>query len=139
NWQGDRTRLYHFLHERHANLAAHAMLRKAVDLGAATDALPSDFFDLTDSQALRVLGQAPHRGLAALVARVRMGAERHHCCVWEGEVPPTARAIPTLVSGWHERLALEERLAGEGALAPHEGSVGAVGWRAPAVAPRVAP
>src|SRR5262249_4431772 len=67
NWQADRARLYRFLHEGHQNLAAHAMLRKAVDLGAATNILPPDFFDLTDVQALRLLGQALHRGLATLV------------------------------------------------------------------------
>src|SRR5262249_38271117 len=138
NWQADRARLYRFLHEGHQNLAAHAMLRKAVDLGAATDILPPNFFDLTDIQALRLLGQALHHGLGTLVARVGAQECLRHRCVWEAEVLAHACTIPELLSGWRERLALENRLAAESALAPHEVIVEAVVSRAQRALPPIA-
>lgn len=119
-WQVDRAHVYRYLHERHRNLAAHAMLRKAVDLAAATHILPPTFFNMTDGQALRVLELALDRGLVTLVQRVQNDASRLHRCVWEGETPAHSQAIPTLVAGWRERLALEARLAAEAGLAPHE-------------------
>jgi HD superfamily phosphohydrolase len=135
-WLADRSIVYRFLHEGHHNLAAHAMLRKAVDLGAATGILPDNFFDLTDVQALRLLGHALHRGLVALVQRVRAGEHQHHGCVWEAEAPgPT---IPALLRGWRERLALEQQLAQEAALAPHEVIVEAVVSRAGRALPPLA-
>ena len=135
-WLADRSIVYRFLHEGHHNLAAHAMLRKAVDLGAATGILPDNFFDLTDVQALRLLGQALHRGLEALVQRVRAGERQQHCCVWEAEAP--GPAIPALLRGWHERLTLEQQLAQEAALAPHEVIVEAVVSRARRALPPLA-
>lgn len=119
-WQADRAHVYRFLHEGHRNLAAHAMLRKAVDLAAATNILPPTFFDMTDGQALHLLEQGLDRGLVALVERVRRGASLLHRCVWEGETAALAREIPALLAGWRERLALEARLAAEAGLAPHE-------------------
>ncbi len=114
-WQRDRLRVYAYLHEGHRNLALHAMLRKAVDLGAATGILPDTFFDLTDRQALRLLGGALDRGLAALVRDARAGAA--YACVWQAEVSASAEeAIRLLVAGWRERLALEAQLAAEAAL-----------------------
>lgn len=119
-WQMDRAHVYRFLHEGHRNLAAHAMLRKAVDLAAAADILPPTFFDMTDGQALRLLEQALDRGLVALVQRVQSDASLLHRCIWEGETPAGAREILALLAGWRERLALESRLAAEAGLSPHE-------------------
>ena len=122
-WQRDRARVYAYLHAGHRNLALHAMLRKAVDLGAATGILPDDFFDLTDRQALRLLGAALDRGLAGLVRDAQAGAA--YPCVWEAVVAaPSAEGsseeadgeLPALVAGWRERLVLEARLAAEAAL-----------------------
>ncbi|HEX6796795.1 MAG TPA: HD domain-containing protein [Ktedonobacterales bacterium] len=115
-WQRDRTRVYAYLHAGHRNLALHAMLRKAVDLGAATGILPSDFFDLTDRQALRLLGSALDRGLAELVREAQAGAA--YICVWEAVVEGAGANPPVeaLVAGWRERLALEAHLAAESAL-----------------------
>jgi hypothetical protein len=46
--------------------------------------------------------------------------------VWEAEVPLASQAIPATLARWRERLALEARLAGEAALAPHEVIVEAI-------------
>lgn len=122
-WRRDRATVYGFLHGGHFNIAAHAMLRKAIDLAAATRILPADFFDLTDEQAFAVLGRGLDRGLLALLAlvqRVRAGERAVHRCVWEAEVPPEAAAIPDILARWRERLALEARLAAEAGLAAHE-------------------
>lgn len=118
-WQRDRATVYTYLHSGHHNLAAHAMLRKAIDLAAATNILPPDFLDCTDAQALAILCRALDRGLVALVQRVRLGKEHVHRCVWEAEVPPEFPAIPATLARWRDRLALEAQLAGEAALAPH--------------------
>lgn len=117
-WQRDRLRVYAYLHEGHRNLALHAMLRKAMDLGAASGILPDDFFDLTDRQALRLLGSALDRGLAALVGDAQAGEA--YACVWQAEVAgaDAEEAVRVLVAGWRERLALEAHLAAEAALPP---------------------
>lgn len=115
-WQRDRARVYTYLHAGHRNLALHAMLRKAVDLGAASGILPNDFFDLTDRQALRLLGGALDRGLAGLVRNAQAGAA--YACVWEAalEDASASEAMRMMLSGWRERLELEAHLAGEAAL-----------------------
>jgi HD superfamily phosphohydrolase len=118
-WQADRATVYTFLHAGHHNLAAHAMLRKAVDLAAEANLLPPAFFAYTDEQALRLLAEAPARGAGALVRQVRLGEAALHRCVWEGEVRDTA-TLPQLFARRDERLALEARLASEAGLAPHE-------------------
>ena len=119
-WLADRATVYRFLHEGHRNLAAHAMLRKAVDLAAATNVLPAGFFDLADRAALRALERALDRGAVELVRRVRAGEGWLHRCAWEAEIAPGARAIPTTVARWRERLALEAALAAEAGLAPRD-------------------
>jgi len=129
-WRADRERLYHFLHDGHRNLAAHAMLRKAIDLAAVADLLSPDVFDLTDAAALRLLRAAPDRGVRALTERVLAGERRHYRCVWEAQAPASVRAIPELLRHTRERLALEKRLAGESALLPHEVIVEAIVSRA---------
>lgn len=119
-WLADRATVYRFLHEGHRNLAAHAMLRKAVDLAAATNVLPAGFFDLTDRAALRALELALDRGPVELVRRVRAGDGWLHRCAWEAEIAPGARAIPEMVARWRERLALEAALAAEVGLSPRD-------------------
>ena len=119
-WRRDRAAVYDYLHAGHFNIAAHAMLRKAIDLATATRILPPDFLNLTDAQAFHVLGHALDRGLLALIQRVRSGERAVHQCIWEAEVPPGAPAIPNILAKWRERLALEARLASEAGLAADE-------------------
>jgi HD superfamily phosphohydrolase len=122
-WQSDRLRVYRFLHGDdgdHRNLAVHAMLRKAVDLASSTDVLPAEFFDLTDSQALRVLGQGLDHGLLALVQRIEDSRERWHRCIWEAETAADDPMIPVLLSQSGKRLHLEAELAAEAGLPPQE-------------------
>lgn len=136
-WRADRERLYAYLHAGHRNLAAHAMIRKAVDLAAAADLLPPDFFDYTDAQAFDLLAGAPDRGARALVRRVRAGEPALYRCAWEAEAPAHTRAIPELQRTVRERLALEARLAGEAALLAHEVIVEAVVSRAQRALPPI--
>jgi hypothetical protein len=146
-WRADRAVVYGFLHTGHQNLAAHSMLRKAVDLAAASNILPAHFFDLSDAEALALfaraldrglaglVGRALDRGLAGLVGRVRAGKHELYQCVWEAELPAEAPALP---SGWQARLALEARLAAEAAFAPHEVIVEALVSKAERSLPPVA-
>lgn len=119
-WKRDRAAVYDYLHSGHFNISAHTMLRKAIDLAAATDILPPDFFDLTDEQAFQALSRALDRGVLALIQRVRSREHAVHCCVWEAEIPPEAPAIPDILAKWRERLSLEAHLASEAGLAVHE-------------------
>lgn len=136
-WRDDRERLYTYLHAGHRNLAAHAMIRKAVDLAAAANLLPSEFFDFTDAQAFDLLAAAPDRGVRELVRRVRAGEPALYRCVWEAEAPAHTRAIPEMQRTVRERLALESRLAGEAALLPQEVIVEAIVSRAARTLPPV--
>jgi uncharacterized protein len=136
-WRADREQLYAYLHAGHRNLAAHAMIRKAVDLAAGSDLLPPDFFDCTDAQAFGLLAAAPDRGVRELVRRVRAGEPTLYRCVWEAEAPAHARAIPELQRTVRERLALEARLAGEAALLPREVIVEAIVSRASRALPPI--
>lgn len=117
-WQRDRERVYDYLHAGHRNLALHAMLRKAVDLGAATGILPETFFSMTDLQALRLLEGALDRGLSTLVRQARAGQE--YACVWQAPVAEPPPALTEPFASWGQRLDLEAQLAAESALAPHE-------------------
>jgi HD superfamily phosphohydrolase len=119
-WQVARARLYGYLHSDHANLAPHAMLRKAIDLARVSRTLPADFLDLTDAPALACLAENSQRGTAALALRVQAGRERWHSCVWEAEVPAAATATRTALGEWRMRLGLEAELASEAGLAAHE-------------------
>ncbi len=116
-WRDDRTRVYHYLHEGHRNLALHAMLRKSVDLAAGAEQLPQDFFDLTDGQALAVLRASPDAA-ASLVAE-RAAAANCYTCVWEALVP-SSRQADILFGLVRERLETERRLAAEAGLAEYE-------------------
>lgn len=123
-WLSDRTTVYNFLRQGHRNLSMHAMLRKAVDLAAQADALPAGFFDMTDSAALTYLGRRERSGQALLVEQVMR--DSLFACVWEAEIPSEGSAIMHLAGSRPERNALEETLAGEAGLAPHEVIVDAV-------------
>ncbi len=117
-WQADREAVYTFLHEGHQNLARHAMLRKALDLAALADLLPSTFFDLTDGTAYRLLASARDLGVVSLTEAARSGPV--YSCIWEAEAPARHEALRDLLAGRQERLMLEERLAAEAGLAAHE-------------------
>jgi hypothetical protein len=129
-WQTDRATVYGFLHGDdgteaggpggHRNLAVHAMLRKAVDLAYTTHILPPDFFDLTDAEALSVLGSGLTRGLLALVQRIKGEHDQWHRCIWEAVSRPDDQRLPARLSTAGERLRLEADLAAEAGLSPHE-------------------
>lgn len=117
-WLADRATVYAFLHQGHRNLAAHAMLRKAVDLAAQSDLLPSSFFDMTDSAALAFLSRRQRGGQALLVEEVLR--DNLYSCIWEAEIPRDNIAFIALFDHWRDRLALEDALAAEAGLASHE-------------------
>jgi len=124
-WLSDRITVYTYLHQGHRNLSIHAMLRKAVDLAAQADALPAGFFDMTDSAALTYLGRRERSGQALLVEQVMH--DSLFACVWEAEIPRDDSAIIQLIgSSRGDRNAMEETLAAEAGLAPHEVIVEAV-------------
>ena len=137
-WQAARRRVYGYLHGDHANLAPHAMLRKAVDLARADHALPKTFLDLTDAQALDCLIGCADRGAAELATRARAGAAQHHRCLWEARVLPYA-ATHRLLPEWRERLALEQELACEAGLAPQDVILEVLMSRAHRALPPLAP
>ena len=80
--------MYTWLHQGHRNLASHAMLRKAVDLAAQANALPVNFFDMTDSAALSFLSRWENTGQASLVEQ--LVRDSLYTCVWEGGDSPRA-------------------------------------------------
>lgn len=114
-WLADRTTLYTWLHEGHRDLAAHAMLSKAVDLAAAANRLPANFFDMTDSAALTFLGRRGQSGQAMLVERVVN--DQLYLCVWEAEMPQDSGSAAEVFGHRSDRLALEAVLAAEAGLA----------------------
>jgi hypothetical protein len=118
-WQAARGTLYGYLHEDHTNIALHAMLRKAIEMAFADGALPDDFLDMTDEQALAHLEQSPVRGVRSIAQQVRSGIAARYQCVLEAEMP-TAQAGRAPVASWQDRLGLDLELAGESGLAPHE-------------------
>jgi HD superfamily phosphohydrolase len=119
-WQAARAHVYGYLHSEHANLAPHAMLRKAIDLAWADQTLPSEFLDMTDAKALACLAANGQRGTAALAQRVRAGARRWHVCLWEARVPTTATTAHATFSEPRACLALEADLANEAGLTAHD-------------------
>jgi hypothetical protein len=123
-WLSDRVAVYAYLHQGHRNLSMHAMLRKSVDLATQADALPAGFFDMTDSAALASLGRRERSGQALLVEQVLR--DSCYVCAWEAEIPRDGSAIMQLIGSSRDRNALEETLAAEAGLAPHEVVVEAV-------------
>lgn len=116
-WLADRARVYGYLHDGHRNLAAHAMLRKAIDLVADAGHLPPGFFDMTDGQALDLVRARREGGAGRLAGRVV--ANQLYACVWEAVVPDESGLV-ALTGRWRERLRLESALAAEAGLLPHE-------------------
>ena len=117
-WLADRATIYAFLHQGHRNLAAHAMLRKAVDLAAQSGPLPTSFFDMTDSAALAYLSRRGRSGQTFLVEQVMR--DTLYPCVWEAEIPRDRTGLMAQFDHWRDRLALEDALAAEAGLAAHE-------------------
>jgi hypothetical protein len=137
-WQRDRTTVYTYLHEQHTNLALHATLRKAIDLALLADALPGNFLDFTDTQALRLLCHLEIPGITALLRAVHPA--RRYRCLWEVELPLNGhQSLMHRFGRWRDRLGLEERLAVEAALAPHEVIVEAIASSASRPLPPFAP
>ena len=117
-WLADRRRVYRFLGESARNLAIRGMLRKAVDLAARAGLIGPGFFDATDAQALGLLRSGHGAGSAPLAEAVIN--DQLYVPAWEATVPESADAITRLFAQWDTRLAIEERVAGEAALLPHE-------------------
>ena len=121
-WQADRRRVYRYLSQGERNIAMHGMLRKAVDLAALAGLIADDFFDATDAEALRLLRSAAAPDAAALAEAVIRDAL--YTVAWEATAPDNADtdadALDALFAQWRTRLALEERVASEAGLLPHE-------------------
>jgi hypothetical protein len=118
-WLADRRRVYRFLGEGERNLAIHGMLRKAVDLAAQAGMIAVSFFDATDAQALQLLREGVSSGAALLADAVARDAL--YARVWEATAPePTDDALLALFAQGHARLEIEERIATEAGLLPHE-------------------
>lgn len=113
-WQADRALVYGFLQTDGWNVAAHAMLRKAIDIAARDGGLDDSFFELTDAGALQALRGAPTS--RPLVDGVISGEP--YRVIWEALVPDTQERIPAAFAAWRNRLALEERIATEAGLRP---------------------
>jgi HD superfamily phosphohydrolase len=115
-WRLDRTAVFQFLQSDTWNVAAHSMLRKAIDLAVRDSWLDDTFFDETDDGALRLLRRFPSsRPLVELVL-----ARKPYTVIWEADTPPELSKIENLFKSWRKRLALEERIAAESGLRTHE-------------------
>ncbi|HEX3272547.1 MAG TPA: HD domain-containing protein [Ktedonobacterales bacterium] len=117
-WQHDRRIVYDYLHSGQRNLALHAMLRKAIDLAAASGDLAPNFLDYTDDEAQAHLGALPEVGVATLIAGVVGDMEYRR--TWDAALGSEQNALMTLLSSREERLRLEARLAFEAGFAEHE-------------------
>jgi uncharacterized protein len=117
-WQHDRRIVYDYLHSGQRNLALHAMLRKAIDLAAASGRLAPDFLDYTDDEALAHLSALPEVGLATLITGVIGDMEYRR--IWDAGLGPEQSTLLMLLSSRDERLRLEARLASEAGFAEHE-------------------
>jgi HD superfamily phosphohydrolase len=117
-WQRDRRTVYDYLHGGQRNLALHAMLRKAIDLAAASGDLASRFLDYTDGEALAHLGALPLAGVATLIAGVLDDKEYRR--VWVASLGAKQDALTPLLAVRGERLRLETRLASEAGFTEHE-------------------
>jgi HD superfamily phosphohydrolase len=117
-WLDDRRRVYGYLCAGERNLALHGMLRKAVDLAAQAGMVTPAFFDATDADALRLLREGVSLGAATLTEAV--ARDQVYARVWEVSAPTQDDALAALFAQGQARLALEERVALEAGLAPHE-------------------
>jgi hypothetical protein len=118
-WQEDRARLYGYLHVAHANIAPHAMLRKAVELAYEERALPPDFLEMTDEVALSWLGACASPGAASIARRVAAGPAERYECVVEADIAAADAQRPSFAER-QPRLRWEAELASEAGLAAHE-------------------
>jgi len=73
---------------------------------------------MTDSAALSFLSRRENTGQASLVEQ--LVRDSLYTCVWEAEIPHGQTVIVDLFGRWRDRLALEDTLAAEAGLAPHE-------------------
>ena len=117
-WLDDRRRVYGYLCAGERNLALHGMLRKAVDLAAQAGMIAPAFFDTTDAEALRLLREGVSPGAATLALAATR--DQLYTRVWEVSAPTQDDALAALFARGQSRLALEERVAHEAGLAPHE-------------------
>ncbi|HET9110496.1 MAG TPA: HD domain-containing protein [Ktedonobacterales bacterium] len=117
-WLADRRRVYRYLGEGERNLAMHAMLRKAVDLAAQAGEITPPFFDATDEEALDLLCECSSTG-AAILADAALRDDLY-TRVWEATAPVQADALTALFEQQEARLAIEERVAIEAGLFPHQ-------------------
>jgi hypothetical protein len=115
-WQSDRATVYRFLQTDAWNISAHALLRKAIDLAATERQLDERFFDLTDDEALDLLGGVPVA--RPLVERVL--AQNPYLVIWESVVAPENPWVPATFSTVAGRLTFEARVATEAGLRPSE-------------------
>lgn len=115
-WQADRAKVFQFLQSDSWNVAAHAMLRKAIDLAARDGMLDGGFFDETDAGALQFLRRSPSS--RALIERVLM--REPYAVIWEADAPPEQSQIEIVFAHWRQRLDLEERIAAESGLHANE-------------------
>ena len=117
-WLADRRRMYRYLGEGERNLAMHAMLRKAVDLAAQAGQITPRFFDATDEEGLALLCECSSTGAAILADAVLR--DELYVRVWEALAPEQADALTALFEQQEARLAIEERVAIEAGLFPHQ-------------------
>ncbi len=117
-WLADRRRVYRFLAESPRNHPIHGMLRKAVDLAAQAGMLGAGFFDATDAQALQLLRAGVSPGAALLADAVTHDAL--YARIWEANAPEQNGALAALFAQGQARLEIEERVATEAGLLPHE-------------------
>jgi hypothetical protein len=115
-WQDERAAVYQFLQSDSWNVAAHGMLRKAIDLVARDGVLTDSFFDETDAGALRLMCRYPSS--QTLVERVL--ARDPYTVIWEADAPPEQGQIGELFARWRQRLSLEARIAAEAGLRAHD-------------------
>lgn len=115
-WQADRAVVFGFLQSDAWNVAAHGMLRKAIDLAARDGVVDEAFFDGTDTGALRLLRRCPSS--RPLVERVL--ARDPYAVIWEADAPRERAEVGSLFAGWRQRLALEDRIAAESGFRTHE-------------------
>jgi uncharacterized protein len=115
-WQANRAEVFGFLQSNALNVAAHGMLRKAIDLAARDCALDEAFFDETDVGALRRLRRCPSS--RPLVERAL--AREPYAVIWEADAPTERSEIGAVFAGWRQRLALEDRIAAESGLPARE-------------------
>lgn len=121
-WLDDRRRIYRYLDEGERNVAIHGMLRKAVDLAAQAGLLTPEFFDATDTEALRLLrvGTPGRRSVGATALAQAVSDDALYQMIWDATVPESATAIPPLFAQWRSRLTIEQQIATEAGLLPYE-------------------